>query len=184
MNNKKLNFYFFGEIGEYDCYNPAYVTSKEYAAEILYLIAVNKPFSISNHEIAKKLNIEDDEIIHGIINELKLINAIEVKENTYRIKFPVFLEDDVKNMETLINNTGEIIGEKIISMKDILYSNVAKLRCSKEHSNERLLYHIICDKVFDGTAFEFFEERNTFCTSKLQAGNRDYLIVAYENSKH
>ncbi|MEG2289029.1 MAG: hypothetical protein RSA29_12340 [Clostridium sp.] len=183
MNNKKLNLYFFGEIGEYDCYNPAYVTSKEYAAEILYLIAVNEPFSISNYEIAKNLNMENDEIIHGIINELKLINAIEVKDNTYRIKFPVFLEDDVKNMESLINNIGEIIGGKIISMKDILYSNVAKLRCSKKHSNERLLYHIICDKVFDGTAFEFFEERNTFCTSKLQPGNRDYLIVAYENSK-
>lgn len=108
MNNSKLNFYFFGEVGQYDCYNPTYVTSKEYVTELLYLIAVNEPFSISNYEIAKALNREDDEIIPGIINDLKLINAIEVKDDTYRIKFPLFLEEDVKNMENLINNIGDL----------------------------------------------------------------------------
>lgn len=39
MINRKLNFYFFGEIGEYDKYNPEFVCNREYASEILYIIA-------------------------------------------------------------------------------------------------------------------------------------------------
>ncbi len=182
MNNSKLNMYFFGDSGDYDCYNPAYVCGIEYTSEILYLIASKQPFSISKSEIANHLNIED-EIITDIIHNLELINAIEVKTNTFRIKFPVFLEEDVIKMEKYINNIGEVIGKKIVSLREILYKKISHLRCSKWHSNERILYHIICDKVFDDTAFDFFAERNTFCTSKSQPGNRDYIIVAYEDSE-
>lgn len=182
MSKEKLNFYFFGEFGEYDCYNPAYICSKEYAPEILYLIAKNEPFAITNLEISELLNI-NKEIIIEVIKSLELINAIEVKDNSYRVKFPVFLEEDVIEMENYINNIGELIGRKVIEMKDILYKKVSELRCSKSHSYERILYHIICDKILDGTAFEFFTERNTFCTSKQQPGDRDYIIVAYQNSE-
>lgn len=56
MTNGKLNFYYFGDIGEYDSYNPAYVCNKRYASEILYLIAKNEPFSICKFEVAKVLN--------------------------------------------------------------------------------------------------------------------------------
>lgn len=182
MTNKKLNFYFFGEIGEYDSYNPAYVCSKEYASEILYLIAKNEPFSVSKFEIAELLNIKE-ETIGNLINKLELINAIEINGNGYRIKFPALLEEDVIEMENYINNVGELIGRKIIGMKDILYKNVSELRCSKYHSYERILYHIICDKIFDGTAFEFFTKKNTFCASKQQPGDRDYIIIAYQDSE-
>ncbi|MDT8718440.1 hypothetical protein IAI10_17375 [Clostridium sp. 19966] len=182
MRNKKLNFYFFGDIGEYDNYNPEYVCNKEHASEMLYLIAKNDPFSISKFKIAEILNIKE-EIVENIINNLELINAIETKENTYRVKFPVFLEEDVIVMEHFVNGIGEVIGKRIVDMKDALYAKASKLRCSKSHSYERILYHTICDKIFDGTAFEFFTERDIFCASKLQPGNRDYIIVAYENSK-
>ncbi|WP_026881448.1 hypothetical protein [Clostridium akagii] len=181
IKNTKLNFYFFGDIGEYDIYNPEYVCSKEHASEILYLIAQNKPFSISKCKVAKLLGIKE-ETVENVINSLELINAIEVKDSTYRIKFPIFLEEDVIEMENYINNIGEIIGNKIIAIKDTLYKKVSELTCSKDHSCERILYHIICDKIFDGTAFEFFTQRNTFCTSKVQPGKRDYIIVAYEDS--
>lgn len=182
MVNTKLNFYFFGDVGEYDNYNPAYVCNKEYAPEILYLIAKNEPFSISKFEIAKSLDI-NEETIESVINNLQLIDAIEVKENTYRIKFPVFLKEDVIELERCINRLGEIIGEKIIGMKDIIYKKVLELSCSKSHSYERVLYHVICDEIFDGTAFKFFSERSLFCVSKPQPGNRDYIIVAYEDSE-
>jgi len=86
-------------------------------------------------------------------------------------------------MENYLNNIGGLIGRKVMEMKDILYKKVSELRCSKSHSYERILYHIICDKILDGTAFEFFTERNTFCTSKEQPGDRDYIIVAYQNSE-
>jgi hypothetical protein len=169
MVNTKLNFYFFGDIGDYDNYNPAYVCSKEYASEILYLIAKEEPFAISKFKIAEILNIKE-EIVANVTNQLELINAIETKENTYMVKFPILLEKDVIEMEHYINNIGEVIGKKIVEMKDTLYAKISKLSCLKYHSYERILYHIICDRIFDGTAFEFFTERNTFCTSKLQPG--------------
>jgi len=97
MANKKLNFYFFGEIGEYDCYNPSYVCSKEYVSEILYLIAQNEPFSISKIEIAEFLNIKEETVEYNIKN-LELINAIEIKDGGYRVKFPAFLEEDIIEM--------------------------------------------------------------------------------------
>ncbi|MGV8981666.1 hypothetical protein [Clostridium sp.] len=182
MNNRKLNMYFFGDVGEYDCYNPAYICGKQYTSEILFLISSKQPFSISKSEISSYLNIEDA-VITDIIHNLEMINAIEVKENTFRIKFPIFLEQDVIKMEKYIINIGEVIGKKIVSLRDILYKNISDLRCSKCHSNERILYHIICDKVFDDTAFDFFAEKSTFCTSKSQPGNRNYIIVAYEDSE-
>jgi hypothetical protein len=181
MINRKLNFYFFGDIGEYDSYNPSYVCSKKYASEMIYLIAKNEPFTISNSEIAKLLDIKED-VVESIVNNLKLINAIEIKNDTYRVKFPVLLEEDVIEMGKYINNIAEIIGRKIIRMKDDIYRKVSELKCSNYHNYERILYHIICDKIFDGTAFDFFAERNIFCASKLQPGNRDYIIVAYEDS--
>jgi len=181
MVNTKFNFYFFGDIGEYDNYNPANVCNKEYTSEILYLIAKNEPFSLNECEIAKFLDIKED-VVTSVINNLELINAIEVKNNTYRIKFPAFLQKDVIEMESYIDNIGEIIGKKIMQMKDLLYKKVLELKCSKYHSCDRILYHIICDRIFDGTAFEFFTERNIFCSSKIQPGNRDYIIVAYEDS--
>ena len=182
MTNNKLNFYFFGDTGEYDRYNPAYVCNKEYAPEIMYLISKNEPFSISIFEIAKILNIKEVEV-ENVISNLLLINAIEIRDDTYRIKFPVFLEEDAIKMNDYINNIGEKIGNKIIGIKDIIYKKISELKCSKHFSNERILYHIICDEIFDGTAFDFFAERNIFCTSKMQPGSRDYIIVAYENSK-
>ncbi|MGH4124433.1 MAG: hypothetical protein ACREV6_16030 [Clostridium sp.] len=182
MTNSTLNFYYFGYIGEYDCYNPAYVCSKEYTSEILYLIAAKEPFSVSRQEISRILNIGYQKT-NDILENLALINAIEVKDDTYRVKFPIFLEADVVKMEKHINNIGELIGKKIISLAPMLYEKISHLKCSTLYSNERTLYHIICDKIFDGTAFEFFEEKGTFCTSKLQPGDRDYIIVAYEKSQ-
>jgi hypothetical protein len=182
MNNGKLSFYYFGDVGGYDCYNPAYTWNKEYAAEILYLIAENQPFSLSKQKISTLLNIEYEKI-DEVLNSLQLIDAIEVNNNTYRIKFPVFLDKDVIKMEKHISNIGELIGKKIISLDYLLYEKISQLKCSTLHSRERILYHVICDQILDGTAFEFFKEKNTFCTSKSQPGDRNYIIVAYEHSE-
>lgn len=48
---------------------------------------------------------------------------------------------------------------------------------------KRLLYHIICDSIFDGTAFDYFGKKNLFCISKSQPDNRDYIVIGYEDSK-
>lgn len=182
MKNNKLNLYYFGDTGNYDRYNPAYVCSKEDAYEILYIIASNEPFSISKYEIVNSLNISEEKF-DDIINSLQLIDAIEVNDNTFRIKFPVFLEEDVIKMEGYLSNIGQVIGDKIISLSNELNEKLSNLECAKYHSKDRILYHIICDDIFDGTAFDFFTEKNIFSTSKLQPGNRNYIIVGYEDSK-
>lgn len=178
---KRLVFYFFGDVGPYDSFNPAYVLNQQYVPEILYLIASNNPFSISKYDISKSLNI-DDITLTTIINSLELIDSIEIKEDYYRIKFPVFLEEDVIRMDKKFNNIGEKLGDRIISLKDIIYESIADLKCLNNYSIERILYHIICDDVFDGYAFDYFSDKNIMCTSKINPGNRDYIIVAYEDS--
>lgn len=181
MKNKRLNCYFFGDTGNYDYYNPSYVFNKEYVPEILYIIASNEPFSISKYDITKNLCISE-EYFDDCINNLNRIDAIEIENNTYRIKFPVFLEDDVVKIEKCVGDLGKVIGDKIISLKDMLISKLSELECSKHYSKERILYHIICNDIFDGTAFDFFGERDIFCVSKVQPGNRDYIIFGYEDS--
>ncbi|SCL97011.1 hypothetical protein [Sporanaerobacter sp. PP17-6a] len=182
MINNKLNFYFFGEIGDYDRYNPAYVCNKEYVPEILYIIASNEPYSISKYEIANILRLNEEKV-DNIINDLGLINAIECRDNTYRTTFPVFLEGDITKMEQYLSNIGEVIGDKIISLQNVINPKLSDLECSKHYNKERILYHIICDDVFDDMSFDFFAERGIFCTSKIQPGNRAYIIIGYEDSK-
>jgi hypothetical protein len=80
-------------------------------------------------------------------------------------------------------NIGKIIGERIIEKKQIIYEKIFQLSSYPNFSKERLLYHIICDNIFDGTAFQFFTERGIFLHSKAQPGNRDYIIFGYEDSE-
>ena len=181
-SNRKLNIYFFGETGEYDSLSPAYVCKMDYAKEILLIIAKYDPYEFTDFDIAKRLNIDSSEL-KGVISSLLLIGAIEKKEDKFKICFPVFLKDDVSCMEKALNGVCSDITNKITNLKYKLLPIVSKFKCSQLFSIERVLYHIICDSVFDGTAFDFFEEKKLFCTSKKQSGNRDYLIVGYEDCK-
>ncbi|MCB2299310.1 hypothetical protein [Clostridium tagluense] len=182
MKNNKLNFFYFGEDGNYGNYNPDYICNKNHAPQILYLIASNEPFSISKYEIVKILNMSEEKL-DDTINNLQLINAIEVKDDTFRIKFPVFLEEDVIKMKGYLSNIGQVIGDKIISLSNVINQKLLNLECSKYHSKERILYHIICEDIFDHTALAFFTKRNIFSTPKLQPDDRDYIRVAYEDIK-
>jgi len=183
MINKRLNFYYFGEIGEYNNYNPAYVCSKTHVSEILYLISDNEPFTIDKNFIIQKLNITVDEF-NEAIESLKTIDAIEEREEKFRLKFPVFLEEDLLNIEEYLGNIHKVVGDKIIGMEEIILEKITELSCYNSFSKERLLYHIICDEIFDGTAFDFFEKKQIFSSSKPQPDNRDYMIIAYEDNDY
>lgn len=180
--NKKLDIYFFGDNGSYDEFNPSYVCSKEFVPEILYLIAHNEPYSISKEEIIKTIRINEEEI-DSIIESLKRINAINIIENKYKLNFPVFLEDDMLLLDKYFEDIGEVIGSKIIDIKEQIYEKMSKLSNYSSFPKERLLYHVICDDIFDGIAFDFFQEKNVFSSSKIQPGNRDYIIFGYEDSE-
>lgn len=180
--NKKLDIYFFGDNGPYDEYNPGYVCSKEFVPEILYLLAHNEPYSISKDEIIKIIRINEEEF-DCIIKSLKRINAIDIIENKYKLNFPVFLEEDMPLLDKYFEDIGEVIGSKIIEIKGQIYDKLSKLSNYSSIPKERLLYHVICDDIFDGTAFDFFEKKNVFSPSKIQPGNRDYIIFGYEDSE-
>jgi len=180
--NKRINLYYFGEIGTYDKYNPAYVCNNMFASEILYLIAKNKPFTITKEEIINTLNIELN-VFEETINALKEINLIDIKGCYYKVNFPIFLVEDLDVLDKLLNNIGKAIGEIFIENKQFIYSKLFSLSSYKYFSKERLLYHIICDYIFDGTAFDFFSEKDLFCVSKIQPGNRDYIAIGYEDNE-
>ncbi|WP_077368744.1 hypothetical protein [Anaerosalibacter sp. Marseille-P3206] len=180
--NKKLDIYFFGDNGPYDEFNPGYVCSKEFVPEILYLLAHNEPYSISKDEIIKIIRINEEEF-DCIIKSLKRINAIDIIENKYKLNFPVFLEEDMPLLDKYFEDIGEVIGSKIIEIKGQIYDKLSKLSNYSSIPKERLLYHVICDDIFDGTAFDFFEKKNVFSPSKIQPGNRDYIIFGYEDSE-
>jgi len=77
---------------------------------------------------------------------------------------------------------GKEIVDIIIKIKSPIIQKLKNLSSYKIFDEERLLYHIICDMIFDGIAFDFFEEKDVFTASKVQPGNRDYIIIGYEDS--
>lgn len=180
---RKLNIYFFGETGVYDENNPAYVCSKELVPEILYLIAYNEPFSISKKDIIKELKI-NNEMFNNIIDSLKLINAIDIKDEKYKLNFPAFLQEDIPILDEYFLNIGKVIGEKVIEKKQLIYEKISRLTNYSRFKKERLLYHIICDNIFDGTAFDFFTEKNIFPHFIVQPMSRNYIIIGYEDSEN
>ncbi|WP_346962129.1 hypothetical protein [Clostridium sp.] len=178
---KRLNLYYFGDIGVYDKYNPAYVCDENFASEILYIIAENEPFSTSKGDMIETLNIDKGDV-ERVIDNLKRINAVEEKNGKYKINFPIFLKRDIKIMDTFLKNVGKEIGDIIIKIKPLIIQKLKNLSSYKTFDEERLLYHIICDMIFDGIAFDFFEEKDVFTASKVQSGNRNYIIIGYEDS--
>lgn len=180
--SKKINLYFFGETGIYDEYSPAYVCNKEFAPEILYIIAYNEPYSVSRSEIIKKLKV-DEGVFDSIVSSLKLIKAIDIKDEKYKLNFTVFLERDMTLLDEYFLNIGRDVGKKIIEKSQLIYEKISKLTSYPYFNKERLLYHVICDRIFDGTAFDFFTEKSIFSPSKIQPDNRGYIIFGYEDSE-
>lgn len=62
-----------------------------------------------------------------IIESLKRINAIDIIENKYKLNFPVFLEEDMPLLDKYFEDIGEVIGNKIIEIKEQIYEKISKL---------------------------------------------------------
>ncbi|MGL5717233.1 MAG: hypothetical protein ACRCX2_29750, partial [Paraclostridium sp.] len=121
----KINFYVFGEAGKYDNYNPYNVLNKENVSEILFLVASNNPFSIDKNTISNILDIGLNEV-GNIIDSLSLINAIEIKNDTYKLNFPIFLERDIDILDLKLNEVGSEICNKIIELKEYIFDKLSK----------------------------------------------------------
>src|SRR5664280_3886725 len=179
MNTGKLDLFYFGEIGKEGASNPSHVCTQEYAAEILYLIASRAPYELSQAEIAWFLGVEQA-TMQPVLDSLLRIKAIECRDDTYRICFPVFLQGDVQQMKGMLSSTSDAIAGTLEWLKSQLVPIAQRFRCHRQFSVGRILYHVICDSVFDDIALAYFEKEKLLCTSKTQPGNRDYLIIGYE----
>lgn len=179
--SRKINLYYFGDTGNYDKYSPVYVCSKKFVSEILYLIAYNPPFSISKNEIIEELKLIEEEFSY-IIKSLEFIKAVDVKNDRYKLNFTVFLEKDIPVLKNSFLEIGKEIGDIIINNSKEIFDKLKNIKSYGKFSNRRLLYHIICDKIFDGEAFDYFSEKNLFAPDKKQVGDRCYLIFGYEDS--
>ena len=179
MNSGKLDLFYFGDIGNYDAFNPARVCAQEYAAETLFLIASCVPYELSEAEIARFLGVER-EAMRTVTDSLLRIKAIECKDDTYRICFPAFLQGDVQRMKGILSSARDSIVRTLEQLSSQLVPIAQRFRCYKQFSVGRILYHVICDSIFDDMAFACFEKEKLLCTSKSQPGNRDYLMIGYE----
>lgn len=179
MNTGKLDLFYFGDIGKYDAFNPAYVCAQEYAAETLFQIASRAPYELSEAEIARLLGVEQ-ETLRPVVDSLLTIKVLERRDGTYRICFPVFLQGDVQQMTGILSSVGDSIARTLERLSSQLVPIAQRFRCHKQFSVGRILYHVICDSVFDDRAFAYFEKEKLLCTSKPQPGNRDYLMIGYE----
>jgi len=179
MNTGKLDLFYFGDIGKEDAFNPAYVCAQEYAAETLFQIASRAPYELSEAEIARLLGVEQ-ETLRPVVDSLLTIKVLERRDGTYRICFPVFLQSDVRKMEGVLSSARDSIARTLERLSSQLVPIAQRFRCHKQFSVGRILYHVICDSVFDDRAFAYFEKEKLLCTSKPQPGNRDYLMIGYE----
>jgi len=179
MNTGKLDLFYFGDIGKEDAFNPAHVCAQKYATEILFLIASCAPYELSEAEIARLLGVEQV-AMQPVIGSLLRIKAIECKDDTYRICFPVFLQGDVQQMKDILSSARDSIVRTLEQLNSQLVPIAQRFRCDRQFGVGRILYHVICDSVFDGIAFAHFEKEKLLCTSKPQPGNRDYLMIGYK----
>ena len=44
------------------------------------------------------------------------------------------------------------------------------------------MYHLLCGKMFDGLFFDYLSEKGILKSEYKKKGNRDYLLIGYENS--
>ncbi len=179
MSAGKLDLFYFGDIGKEDVLNPARVCAQEHAAEILFLVASYPPYQLSHAGIVQLLEV-DEATLWPVIGSLLRIGAIESTNDAYRICFPVFLDSDVQRMRGIASDACDSIAEALDQLKGQLVSVARRFRCCGQFGVGRILYHVICDSVFDDMAFAHFDKDHLLCTSKPQPGDRDYLIIGYE----
>lgn len=181
QGNKRLSLGHFGDSGDYDAYNPFYTYSQPQAPEILYLIASREAYTLNKESIVEKLNIGIT-TLEKVLNGFVTIQAIDEKDGTYKINFPFFLEEDLPFIEKFSNEVAKRLGDKIIGLKPQLNSALKKLKHHAHFPNSRWLYHIIGQHILDGTAIEYLGEKDVICLEKQQPGNRQYLLIGYEES--
>lgn len=160
-----MNIFYFNDLGYYDEFNPSYYLDKEYSKDLIKYIS-KEPFKESRDSLKEKVNIGNIDILDGLVK----INALSIKDGKYKVNFPVFYEEDVKLICNIVNDNINSLIDKIKSiLKDYSYS--------KEE-----LYHIVCNNIFDNYSLDYLMNKGLITNNKINPGNRDYIIIGYEDS--
>lgn len=101
-----------------------------------------------------------------------------------KINFPVFLEGDINSIERHVKDVARKIGDRIIELEETLLHRLNYISCLDEYGKKRILYHLICDFTFDGAALEYLSDRDMFSVYKEQPGDRNNILIGYENNKN
>ena len=162
---KDIDIFYFNELGEYDEFNPAFFLDRENASKLLYLIA-KEPYKETLESLNTRMNGDYKEILDGLVN----INALSIKDNKYKVNFPVFFEDDVK---IIIKEIKPYLNTIMDSIKSVL---------NEFNYNKEELYHILCNNTFDNYSLKYLMDKWLIRDYKKNPGNRNYIIIGYEKS--
>lgn len=179
--HKKLDLYYYGEVGRYDADSPSYVAQMPYAKEVLYLIASHEKYRLNIVSLSEKLCVATSDL-QETVDELKRVNLISEKEGCYTLECVSFINEDILRIQSAVSEGAKQIVSKLKAKQDTLFQDIEHLKHFKSHNRKRWLYHLVCDAIFDGTAFDYFEQKQVFQTSKEQVGNRNYIVYGFENS--
>lgn len=179
--NKKIDLFHFGDCGLLDKYNPVKLYNEKYISELLYLIASGNQYEYNSFDLANILNVRH-EIIEQKLGKLNELNMIESKQGYYRICFTIFLNRDINYIKEISKKVAHEIGDIILDNKTEILDLVEGMKIKENFDANRILYHLIGDRVFDGVALDYFANKGLFSIYKLQPDNRNYILVAYESS--
>lgn len=125
----------------------------------------------------------ESDYVNEMVGNMKNLKMLKEKDSKYSINFPIFLERDLQLLSKFTLDVSKRIGELLIVKKSELVKLVVKLTASNKYNIKRLFYHAIGDYIFDGTALEYFCSKDILKTSKQQPGNRDYILIGFEQSE-
>lgn len=178
---KRIELYQFGDCGPFDDLNPFRWFGEQDVPELLYYIAKETP---KIHDIVKFCNKLEGRDLHvlTLIDQLINLNVIRIEQSQYKVNFPVFLNSDIETINQFSLHAAEILSDELMLHKEAISLEIRKLEAAETFDEERLLYHIIGCDLFDGYALDWLTDQTLITTSKIQKGDRDYLLIGFEKS--
>lgn len=180
--SRKIDLFYFGDVGGFDKYNPFYLYKQNWAPEILFEIANTNRYELTIYDIATKLNANPNDF-DDLLSNMENIGMVSKNQDKYSVSFPVILEKDVPIIDNLTSSIALRLSKKILSHKKEIQNLVSSIKCLDEFGYDRILYHVIGCDILDGTAMIEFSKSGIFCTSKPQYDHRNYILFGYEQNE-
>lgn len=180
--SRKIDLFYFGDVGEFDKHNPFYLYKQNWAPEILFEIANANRYELTIYDIAAKLNANPNGF-DDLLSNMENIGMVSKNQDKYSISFPVILEKDVPIIDNLTSSIALRLSKKILSHKKEIQNLTSSIKCLDEFGYGRILYHVIGCDILDGTAMIEFSKSGILCTSKPQYDHRNYILFGYEQNE-